>query len=248
MSEKVLIGIDDTDNLESRGTGFRARQLGEQIEFNRLGSVECITRHQLLFDSRIPYTSHNSSACIELVIEDIDKIIAFCRSFMLEIAAVGSDVGLAIAKLDDVDEVVIEWGNRAKKTILTKDEAYSIAEAKGIYLEGLTGTKDGVIGALAGVGLRKGGNDGRCIGLKGKEVRDLSGIYTVSELNDLIKIDRIIDLDGAQVFSNSKIFVGDWLRAVILENKITIFVNSKNIESNYDFKIATKDYIKGVSD
>ena len=29
---RYLIGIDDTDNLESRGTGFRARQLSARLD------------------------------------------------------------------------------------------------------------------------------------------------------------------------------------------------------------------------
>ncbi len=28
---RLLIGIDDTDNLESRGTGYRASQLGQRL-------------------------------------------------------------------------------------------------------------------------------------------------------------------------------------------------------------------------
>lgn len=244
----ILIGIDDTDNHETRGTGFRARQLGELIENEKLGSVECITRHQLFFDRRIPYTSHNSSACLEVVSGKLKELTAFCRGFMLEIAAVGSDVGLAIAEYDKVDDAVVEWGIRAKKEILTKEEAYKLAKSRGIYLEGLTGTKDGIIGSLAGVGLRKGGNDGRCIGLKGKEVRDLKGVYKASELFNLLKIDAIVDLNGKQVSESAEIFVGEWVRAVIVNNKITIFVNSNNNNSNYEFEVATKEYIKSISD
>jgi len=32
----LLIGIDDTDNLESRGTGYRVRQLANWLAENRL--------------------------------------------------------------------------------------------------------------------------------------------------------------------------------------------------------------------
>ena len=46
----VYIGIDDTDNLETRGTGFRARQLIERLQECRLGEGIGVTRHQLLFD------------------------------------------------------------------------------------------------------------------------------------------------------------------------------------------------------
>ena len=35
---RFLIGIDDTDNLESRGTGHRARQLAQQLEAQALAA------------------------------------------------------------------------------------------------------------------------------------------------------------------------------------------------------------------
>ena len=62
----LLIGIDDTDNLETRGTGFRARQLASGLQASALATTHGITRHQLLVDPRIPYTSHNSSACLRV--------------------------------------------------------------------------------------------------------------------------------------------------------------------------------------
>ena len=58
------IGIDDTDNLESRGTGHRARQLGTGLQNAGIARLISITRHQLLVHKDIPYTSHNSSACL----------------------------------------------------------------------------------------------------------------------------------------------------------------------------------------
>ena len=60
----VFIGLDDTDTLESRGTGHLARQVAAVL------SSDCfvlgVTRHQLLLDSRVPYTAKNSSAAVVL--------------------------------------------------------------------------------------------------------------------------------------------------------------------------------------
>ncbi|MBN2776670.1 MAG: hypothetical protein JXR36_03460 [Bacteroidales bacterium] len=246
--KKYLLAIDDTDNENTRGTGFRSRELGTLFESKLLGFVETISRHQLFFDVRIPYTSQNSSACMLIESNNKKDLIQTARDYLCEIAAEGSDVGLAVADWDVVDQTIIDWGYRAKKEVLTKDEAYYIASEKKITLEGLTGTKDGVIGALAGVGLRKSGDDGRCIWLKGKEIRDLNGIYTASKLFEMLRIDAIIDLDGKEIKNYSKINVGDWVRPAIVKNKITIFVNSKNIECNYEFEVATKDYIKSITD
>jgi hypothetical protein len=61
---KIFIGIDDTDNLETRGTGYQARTLGQSLSEAGLFEMRTVTRHQLLVDRRIPFTSHNSSACL----------------------------------------------------------------------------------------------------------------------------------------------------------------------------------------
>ena len=55
----VFIGMDDTDNRESRGTGHLARTAAERLsaQYDVLGVV----RHQLFFDPRVPYTKNNSS-------------------------------------------------------------------------------------------------------------------------------------------------------------------------------------------
>jgi hypothetical protein len=61
-----LIGIDDTDNLESRGTGHHARRLGAFLQTEAMAGLLDVTRHQLFVDPRIPYTSHNSSLCLRV--------------------------------------------------------------------------------------------------------------------------------------------------------------------------------------
>ena len=86
-----LIGIDDTDNLETRGTGHRVRQLADWLAENHLADSKGITRHQLLVDPRIPYTSHNSSACLSVDIENADDVWEASREFLLRESAIGSD-------------------------------------------------------------------------------------------------------------------------------------------------------------
>ena len=247
-SNYILIGIDDTDNPNTRGTGYQSRQMAKEIHSKSLGRVKCITRHQLFFDPRIPYTSQNSSACLLVNPKNKDKIIETCRNFLLQIAAEGSDVGLAVSDYFNVDSSIINWGKRAKKEVLTKEEAYKLAKSKNIFLEGLTGTKDGIIGSLAAIGLRKFGSDGRCIWLDGKEIRDLKGVYTAKKLLQEIYIDRVLDINNHEINHNSKIFVGDWVRPAVINNKITIFVRSCFNNDDYEFEVATKDYIKSITD
>jgi tRNA(Ile2) C34 agmatinyltransferase TiaS len=83
---QLLIGIDDTDNKESRGTGFNARQLGHLLTKEGC-EVMNITRHQLFVHNDIPYTSQNSSACLNVIAKDIEKVKQLSLDFMRKAAA-----------------------------------------------------------------------------------------------------------------------------------------------------------------
>jgi tRNA(Ile2) C34 agmatinyltransferase TiaS len=175
----VFIGMDDTDNTLSRGTGHLARQvagcLGEQFQI--LGVV----RHQLLFDPRIPYTKHNSSAAIILDcpgVPDLEQVFQAVKSCMLADFQPGSDPGLCVAA--GVPQAITDFGLRAKAEIVTQEEARGLAAQHGLLLVGLGGTEGGVIGALAAVGLAAGGEDGRYVMVG--TLRELTGLHPVSTI------------------------------------------------------------------
>jgi hypothetical protein len=245
---RYLIGIDDTDDLDSRGTGFRSRDLASIIHQKGLGSVFSISRHQLLVHPEIPYTSHNSSACLDVETNDIEQFKLFCIDYLKKESAQSSDVGLCIAPFRNITKRVINWGQRTKKEILTQEEACSIAKEEKIYLEGFLGTKGGIIGAFAGVGLRKTGNDGRLFWVLGKELRDYNGIYTAKELLETGQFNQIISTNGQTIEPKHSIFTGDWLRPILKNEKITIIVEPCTNQSDYEWIIASKEYIKSISD
>lgn len=59
-------------------------------------------------------------------------------------------------------EALCAFGRRAQEVVCTKDEAYELARSiPWVHLSEHGGTGQGVIGALAGVGLRLSGDDGR---------------------------------------------------------------------------------------
>jgi hypothetical protein len=60
----LFIGLDDTDNLESGGTGHLAREIAAALAAR--DPLLGITRHQLLVDARAPCTSKNTCAAIML--------------------------------------------------------------------------------------------------------------------------------------------------------------------------------------
>jgi hypothetical protein len=237
----LLIGIDDTDNLESRGTGYRVRQLANWLVENELAVPKGITRHQLLVHPEIPYTSHNSSACISIETENADDVWEASREFLLREAAIGSDAGLCLAEWRSILEEVQSFGRRAKSEVLTISEAGRLAALSGIRCEGLTGTGGGIIGALAGIGLHRAGDDGRFLWLPG--LRELQGAYPVAQLCSSGHIDRVCTLDGADLSPETLVDVGEWVRPVLRGGQATLFVE----EQNHEWYILSKDRIKSLS-
>ena len=99
--QTIYIGIDDTDNLDTRGTGFRARQLADRLCEDKLAQIIGVTRHQLLVDDRVPYTSHNSSACIAVRPDcDTATLMDYCRCFLLALSFSSPVAAIIIAQAD----------------------------------------------------------------------------------------------------------------------------------------------------
>ncbi len=169
----MLLGVDDTDILGHKpGTGRLARELGVHLEQAGLATVAGVVRQQLLVDPRIPYTSHNSPACLILNVEcDVDgaaaRVFDAAAHYVQSHAAPGSDPGLCLAHRDSVAPVVVQWGWRAGCEVVSKAEAEALAQRERLRLKELGGTGDGIIGALAAVGLTAEGNAGRFLELAG---------------------------------------------------------------------------------
>ena len=245
-TDLVFIGIDDTDNLETRGTGFRARQLIELLQEHDIATGVAVTRHQLLVDDRVPYTSHNSSACLVVKRQnkvDDDQIMGFCRSFLLEIAAEGSDVGLCMATYDQALEA-IRLGQKAKLELVTQDEARTIAQKNNIRLEGLTGDHQGIIGSLSAVGLHVYGNDGRYIWpVAIREYADKT--VPVTDLKKIAGIEKVSLFKGEEINdNNAQIILGEWPRTVRIDNKAVLLVEKHHVQHQY--RVLEKEIIKSI--
>jgi hypothetical protein len=238
---KYLLGIDDTDNLESRGTGHRVRQLADWLAENKLATPLGITRHQLLVDPRIPYTSHNSSACLSVDTENADDVWEASREFLLHESAPGSDAGLTLAQWDSINAEVLDFGRRAKLEVLTMPAAEQTASRSQIRCKGLTGTHGGIIGAVSAIGLHRAGNDGRFLWLPG--LRDLKGKYQVSEICSMGNIERVCTLNNFDLQPTSIVDVGEWIRPVLRDGKATLYVE----ENNHEWNIISKEHIKKLS-
>jgi len=236
-----LIGIDDTDNLETRGTGHRVRQLADWLVENELAVPKGITRHQLLVDPQIPYTSHSSSACVSIETTNADDLWEASREFLLREAAIGSDVGLCLGEWGFILEEVQAFGQRAKTEVLNMRQAQRTAALSGVLCEGLTGTGGGIIGALAAIGLHRAGNDGRFLWLPG--LRELQGKYLVTDVIAKGHIERVCTLDHNELSLEETVDVGEWVRPILKNGKSTLFVE----EQNHEWHILSKETIKHLS-
>lgn len=244
---RLLIAIDDTDNLESRGTGWRSRQLARLLELEGGANAISVTRHQLLVHPNIPYTSHNSSACLEIESSDKQKMIDLSRDFLLKESAEGSDAGLCVIDKSSVHPEIETWGKRAKMEVLTMTEAYDLAKKHGLFLEGLTGEKTGIIGSMAGVGLHSDGNDGRFLLLGKVDLREYKGIMTAVDLKKMSGIDEIREKEK-NIFASDfeRIDLGDWMRPILINKKAVLFVEH-TLSTNCEWKVANKTLLKQLS-
>lgn len=226
----LLIGIDDTDNIASRGTGFLAQHLLAVLEEEGLGVPLGATRHQLLVDPRVPYTSHNSSACLSWDggrQPAVSAIVARCAAILEAESAPGSDPGLAVAtgpswSDPDTRRLLVDFGCRAKLEVLDQPLAWSVAQAAGLHLSGHGGDGGGVIGALAGIGLHLSGADGFFLWMPG--IRSLEGQATYAQLRSSLPIDSARDLHGREPEPDDLIELGDWVRPVWRDGRAVLLL------------------------
>ena len=215
----IYIGLDDTDNQTSRGTGRLARAIAATLA--KQYAVYGITRHQFLVDPRVPYTSHNSSATIHLLANgnvDLSALADEVQAVMLADFQPGSDPGLCIAQTTTPE--MAQFGRRAQVEVVNQAEARAVAERANCILRGLGGTQDGVIGALAGVGLAATGEDGRFI-LIGN-ARELDGLQPVQAIL-ASGIGQVRTMDG-QTLQDGLVDTGGRLRPAFREGRPILFV------------------------
>lgn len=242
---KLLVAIDDTDNLESVGTGELAAILSASLSEKGWGKGGDVTRHQMLVHPDIPYTSHNSAMCFPADIDDtyFDAFIDRAETFLRQESASGSDPGLCVAEIERLSapDELIAFGKSAKQIVLEKENAYDLARRLGVHLSEHGGTGQGVIGALAAVGLRMTGNDGR---FKGHfKINATDGIVTPLEIRRQTHVEVVKTMDGAVLEDHEKIRLGNKVKAVLLDGKSTLLVTA--IDGDIKWETCRKQQLRG---
>jgi len=219
----LWIGLDDTDMEGTLGTGRHARNLAHWLleRYPVLG----VTRHQLLFDARVPMTAKNSAAAVHIQLEQVVDLEALAEEIVARFQALfpeGSDPGLCLGQR--VSAGIMAFGQRTKQTLVTQEEARALAAQGGLLLRGLGGTEGGVIGALAAVGLAASGNDGRfnfcgC-------ARDLMGMQPVAAI--LASGIAEVRTEGGDVVPEGLVDTQDKLRPSLIGGRPVLLVERQD--------------------
>ncbi|MCX7178527.1 MAG: hypothetical protein NTX56_07025 [Proteobacteria bacterium] len=242
----LLISMDDTDSLDSPGTGELAAEIARMIHGRGWGETSFITRHQLYVHPEIPYTSHNSAMCFAAKVEPDcrEVLIADAGDFLVRHSAPGSDPGLCVVDITAVaDTAAMEsFGRTAKNSVLTKQAAYDLARRLGIHLSEHGGTGQGVIGALAGAGLRLSGNDGRIRGnlLLPNESRRLS----VKSLLAIPEVEAVQTRSGETLPDEQEITLDGKVKMVLMGGRATVLVTADSSNGGGSWRSVSKHEIK----
>ncbi len=208
---RAYVGFDDTDNLESdRGTGKLARWFERGLPEGC--TVWGVVRQQLLVHDDIPFTSHNSSACVVVDIPDmclLEELTHRAAAHIQEYSLERSDPGLCVAcENDPCLHGLMEFGQKCTNKVVTQKDAMKAAQ--NIHLSGHGGTFDGIIGAAAAVGLTAHGWSGRFIEYgKLRHVMDTVATADLEKLNIMVVS---LDRDGQCPAPEDLVNTKGWLR------------------------------------
>jgi hypothetical protein len=207
----IYVGIDDTDTLDAdRGTGKLARWLEKALPDGCC--MRGVVRQQLLVHEEVPYTSHNSAACVIVDAPDasfMQPVIEGALNHVETYALEGSDPGVCVAgEGNPALPRLTEFGRVCTHTVVAQGEALKAAST--FHLSGLGGTNDGIIGAAAAVGLTAGGWSGRFIEFG--RLRDFPDVVRIADLEHsgilVVSVDRNATVPGPE----DLVHTNGWLR------------------------------------
>ncbi|PKG55177.1 DNA-binding protein [Shewanella sp. GutDb-MelDb] len=231
-----LICIDDTDDIGTKGTGEIAEEIANLLAAEQLktaaSSDKClVTRHQLFVHPDIPYTSHNSAMCFRLETDlSFAAIKQICVSHLLAESAEAADPGLAILDMTSMYDInaLIAFGQSTKEAVKTKSQAYELAAELGIDLTEHGGTGQGVIGALAGLGLRLSGQDGRVKGqLEFEHYGDGSTEFelSVADIISMSSLQAVLSDSGDLLSMDERVLLSGKVKAVYRQHMFALLVS-----------------------
>ena len=170
VDEKFTIGIDDTGYLDQHLTTKLMRSWLSQMVEQSLIHSEGITRHQLFESEKISSSYKNRSLAFtfntsQSIFEIEDQLVDFIRTA----SSPHANPAIAILSRHSDSLHALAFGRRCKNELLKLSDSEQYASESNVLLRGLGGNRNGMIGALAAVGLRAGGGDGIFVHIDGLE-------------------------------------------------------------------------------
>jgi len=230
--------------MKTKGTGWLMEQACTEMEERGLGQFSRISRHQLFVHEDVPYTSHNSSMCVEITAcPSADELVRYMQRYLETRAAHGSDPGLCMISdtlSEDARQHLVHFGLAAKTTVLNKKLAYALAQQLSIHLTEHGGTGDGVVGALAGVGLRMMGNDGRYRGWH--HLGPAGTVMQSGEITRLCTARMILDENGNPLADSVPVILQDRIKLIRRNSQPVLLTHPGT--ANEDRHLLSKDMLK----
>ena len=150
-----------------------------------------------------------------------DELLARIREEMRAFFIEGSDPGLAVATSASAEMIV--FAARTKTEVVSQTDARRVADGCGCHLEGLGGTNQGIIGALAAVAFAAAGDDGRVVHVEEWPWPDpFSGVQSTAAIRDRGIAD--IRATSGEPFDGDAVDVGKHLRPNWRGGSIVLFV------------------------
>jgi hypothetical protein len=174
-----------------------------------------VTRHQFLVHPAIPYTSHNSSACIAGLSTGASRaaLMEAARRFLSNNFHEGANPGLYVCAAGEVPADLVGLAQRAQQEVLRLEEFDRVLAAAGLETWWCGETGQGRIGAASGVALHSQGEDGRFIALHG--IRDLEGELRVGEILERSAVEFVEAEDGTALTPEEVVDTGGWVRPTL---------------------------------
>jgi hypothetical protein len=159
----------------------------------------------------------------------------------------GSDPGLCVVNMDNglKTDVLTTFGRRAKTEVVEKSLAYAIANDLGIHLSEHGGDGQGIVGALAGIGLRLTGNDGRfrgwlCYGKAGETI-------SVKDLLADGLVDMVQSKEGDIISSESSVLLSEEkIKTVLQDHRQVVLVRNTTPACSTKWQTLTKKQVKQI--
>jgi len=149
--QKVVIGIDDTDTKDEGATWTLAHNVGAELAKQGYEYLDHVTV-QLY-----PHNPNKTQNCVGIALvfavkpgqkdELIHQVVK-----LLKKGTLSDKTAIAVLEGIQVPEELRSYGEAAKKSMITVEEAVKVADAVGVELIEVTGSQ-GKIGALAALGM-----------------------------------------------------------------------------------------------